>query len=55
MRFFFTMVLFFNVPIFWTHATQGAAEGRALVLDFIGMGELNPIRLKHELMDPNGV
>ncbi|KAF8161149.1 hypothetical protein B0H34DRAFT_795981 [Crassisporium funariophilum] len=36
LRFFFTMVLFLNLPSIWNHS-QGAAEGRVIILDFIGM------------------
>ncbi|KAH0827803.1 hypothetical protein J3R83DRAFT_3428 [Lanmaoa asiatica] len=27
-----------NAPSFWSHARDGAAEGRAVILDFVGMG-----------------
>jgi len=37
LRFFFLLLIFLNAATFWTHATQGAAEGKAVVLDFIGM------------------
>ncbi|KAF8219927.1 hypothetical protein L208DRAFT_1426969 [Tricholoma matsutake] len=37
LRFFFFNILFFNAPSLWYHATQGAAEGRAVVLDFVGL------------------
>ncbi|KAF9012387.1 hypothetical protein BDQ17DRAFT_1343793 [Cyathus striatus] len=37
LRPFLAIVLFFNGPALWNHATQRAAEGRAVVLDFIGM------------------
>ncbi|TFK44763.1 hypothetical protein BDQ12DRAFT_673535 [Crucibulum laeve] len=37
LRFFYAMLLLFNGPTLWNHATQGAAEGRAIVLDFVGM------------------
>jgi len=32
------MLVFFNIGSIWTHTTQGAAEGRAVVLDFVGQG-----------------
>lgn len=35
--------MLFNVPSLWFHATQGAAEGRAIVLDFVGLGMLKPL------------
>ncbi|KDR75833.1 hypothetical protein GALMADRAFT_248559 [Galerina marginata CBS 339.88] len=37
LRFFYAMLVFINVPIFWNHATRGAVEGRAIILDFIGL------------------
>ena len=30
------MLLFFNFGCIWTHAVDGAAEGRTVVLDFVG-------------------
>ncbi|ESK97104.1 hypothetical protein Moror_6325 [Moniliophthora roreri MCA 2997] len=35
---FFVMVLLFNAPCIWAHALYGASEGRAIILDFIGLG-----------------
>ena len=37
LRFFFTMALFFNFPSLWIHLSRGPAEGRVIILDFIGM------------------
>ncbi|RDB24993.1 hypothetical protein Hypma_007858 [Hypsizygus marmoreus] len=37
LRFFFANIIFFNASSLWFHATQGAAEGRAIVLDFVGL------------------
>ncbi|KAG6849566.1 hypothetical protein H0H93_007347 [Arthromyces matolae] len=38
LRFFFANILLLNSSSLWSHATKGAADGRAIVLDFIGMG-----------------
>ncbi|KAG6891469.1 hypothetical protein C0992_006200 [Termitomyces sp. T32_za158] len=38
LRFFFANILLLNSSSIWSHATRGAAEGRAIVLDFVGMG-----------------
>jgi hypothetical protein len=32
------MLVFFNFGCVWTHAIDGVAEGRAIVLDFVGQG-----------------
>ncbi|THH20419.1 hypothetical protein EW146_g952 [Bondarzewia mesenterica] len=37
LRFWFFLIVLFNFGSIWTHALQGAAEGRAIILDFIGM------------------
>ncbi|KII92577.1 hypothetical protein PLICRDRAFT_37347 [Plicaturopsis crispa FD-325 SS-3] len=38
LRFWFGLVLFFNFGALWNHATMGGAdEGRAVVLDFVGL------------------
>ncbi|KAF8973208.1 hypothetical protein BDZ97DRAFT_662597 [Flammula alnicola] len=37
LRFFYTIVLLFNLPSLWYHSTRGAVEGRIVILDFIGM------------------
>jgi len=36
LRFWYLMLAFFNFACIWTHAIQGAAEGRAVILDFVG-------------------
>ncbi|KAF8070509.1 hypothetical protein FPV67DRAFT_1487666 [Lyophyllum atratum] len=45
LRFFFANILLLNLSSVWYHATQGAAEGRAIVLDFVGLGYV-PSRLQ---------
>ncbi|KAF5380444.1 hypothetical protein D9615_004472 [Tricholomella constricta] len=45
LRFFFANILLLNLSSVWHHATQGAAEGRAIVLDFVGLGYV-PSRLQ---------
>ncbi|KAF9465081.1 hypothetical protein BDZ94DRAFT_1255257 [Collybia nuda] len=37
LRFFFANIVLFNMPSLWFHATQGAMEGRAIILDFVGL------------------
>ncbi|KAF9566710.1 hypothetical protein CPC08DRAFT_602449, partial [Agrocybe pediades] len=37
LRFFYFIVFTFNVPNIWSHSTRGVMEGRAIILDFIGM------------------
>ncbi|KAL0956538.1 hypothetical protein HGRIS_002679 [Hohenbuehelia grisea] len=37
LRFFFASTIFFNASSLWNHFTEGAAGGRAVVLDFVGM------------------
>lgn len=37
LRFLFISILFLNLPTLWNHATITAGEGRAVVLDFIGL------------------
>ncbi|KAF5354942.1 hypothetical protein D9756_005349 [Leucocoprinus leucothites] len=37
LRFFYVLILFCNAVALWIHAIQGASEGRALVIDFIGL------------------
>lgn len=37
LRFFYVTILFTNFLSLWAHATQGAPEGRAIILDFIGL------------------
>jgi uncharacterized NAD-dependent epimerase/dehydratase family protein len=33
------MVFVFNASSVWVHAAQGMAQGRAVVLDFVGLGK----------------
>ena len=39
LRFWFFLIIVFNWSALWNHAQEGAAQGRSVVLDFIGMGE----------------
>jgi len=50
LRFFYVVTLFFNSSSLWNHFTQGAAEGRAVVLDFVGMS-YTPSRLQLVALD----
>jgi len=50
LRFFYAMLVFINVPNFWNHATRGAVEGRAIILDFIGMSYI-PTKLQLFTLD----
>lgn len=36
LRFWYFLILLFNVGSVWAHATEGAAKGRSIMLDFIG-------------------
>ncbi|GLB37485.1 putative fungal domain of unknown function (DUF1746) [Lyophyllum shimeji] len=45
LRFFFANILLLNLSSLWTHATHASAEGRAIVLDFVGLGYV-PSRLQ---------
>jgi len=38
LRFWFSLVLLFNLGAVWGHAQDGAAQGRSIILDFVGMG-----------------
>ncbi|GJE95454.1 hypothetical protein PsYK624_116380 [Phanerochaete sordida] len=38
LRFWFILILLFNVSSIWAHATEGPAQGRSVVLDFVGPG-----------------
>ncbi|KAF8135491.1 hypothetical protein EV363DRAFT_1429243 [Boletus edulis] len=40
LRVWFLLLCASNTPSFWSHVTDGATEGRAVVLDFVGMGYL---------------
>ncbi|KAH6910374.1 hypothetical protein BKA70DRAFT_1272902 [Coprinopsis sp. MPI-PUGE-AT-0042] len=37
LRFFYTIIFLTNLPLVWTHSIYGASEGRAVILDFVGM------------------
>jgi hypothetical protein len=50
LRFFVLLVLLFNASSVWSHATKGAGEGKALVLDFIGLAQA-PSRLQLLFLD----
>lgn len=39
LRFWFTLILLFNISSIWTHATEDPVRGRSIVLDFVGPGE----------------
>lgn len=38
LRVWFLLLCASNIPSFWSHAKDGASEGRAIILDFVGMG-----------------
>ncbi|EMD37358.1 hypothetical protein CERSUDRAFT_114032 [Gelatoporia subvermispora B] len=38
LRFWFFLIVLFNFGIVWTHAVRGAAQGRSIILDFVGIG-----------------
>ncbi|EPQ57392.1 hypothetical protein GLOTRDRAFT_110552 [Gloeophyllum trabeum ATCC 11539] len=40
LRFWFFLILLFNAGSIWSHAAEGAAVGRAAVLDFVGMAHV---------------
>lgn len=40
LRVWFLLLCASNIPSFWSHAKDGASEGRAIILDFVGMGYL---------------
>jgi len=50
LRFFYAMTLFLNAPNLWNHSVRGATEGRAIILDFIGMSYL-PSKLQLFTLD----
>ena len=37
LSFFYATTVLLNLPSMWSHSTRGPAEGRALVLDFVGL------------------
>lgn len=50
LRAWFILLCLSNLPSFWSHVRDGAAEGRAIVLDFVGMGYV-PSKLHLLLLD----
>jgi len=36
LRFWFILILLFNTSSIWAHATEGPAQGRSVILDFVG-------------------
>ncbi|KAJ3517251.1 hypothetical protein NLJ89_g625 [Agrocybe chaxingu] len=50
LRFFYFTVIILNVPSLWNHSTKGASEGRAIILDFIGMAH-TPSKAQLFLLD----
>ncbi|KAN0091073.1 hypothetical protein V8E55_004639 [Tylopilus felleus] len=50
LRVWFFLLCASNAPSFWSHARDGATEGRAVILDFVGMGYL-PSKLHLVLLD----
>jgi hypothetical protein len=47
LRVFLWPIIFVNAFSVYNHATEGAAEGRAIVLDFVGLSEFFPCLLDH--------
>ena len=39
LRFWFILIVLVNIQCFYQHAFNGAAEGRSIILDFVGVGE----------------
>ncbi|KAI0093077.1 hypothetical protein BDY19DRAFT_921875 [Irpex rosettiformis] len=50
LRFWYILNFFFNFGSIWSHAWQGAAQGRAIVIDFVGQTG-TPTRLRLLLLD----
>ncbi|KAI0267156.1 hypothetical protein BC834DRAFT_822737 [Gloeopeniophorella convolvens] len=50
LRFRFMLIALFNASSLWTHAFDGAPDGRAVVLDFVGMA-YTPSRAQLVLLD----
>ncbi|CCM03590.1 uncharacterized protein FIBRA_05727 [Fibroporia radiculosa] len=50
LRFWFGLVVLFNVGALWSHTQEGAAQGRSIILDFIGMAHA-PSRLQLVSLD----
>ena len=40
LRFWYIVIVLFNLGTIWSHAISGVPEGRTVILDFIGMGTL---------------
>lgn len=40
LRFWFILIILFNINSIWVHATEGPVQGRSVVLDFVGQGAL---------------
>jgi hypothetical protein len=41
LRFWYFMVIFFNLPSIWDHVLFGAAKGPSIILDFIGLRKIH--------------
>ncbi|KAK7692728.1 hypothetical protein QCA50_004361 [Cerrena zonata] len=39
LKFWFFLIIFFNLGIIWSHAFEGASSGRAVILDFVGIAK----------------
>ncbi|KAG6330812.1 hypothetical protein ID866_8276 [Astraeus odoratus] len=50
LRVWFLLLCASNLPSFWSHARDGASEGRFIILDFVGAGYL-PSKLHLLLLD----
>ncbi|KAI0314092.1 hypothetical protein OF83DRAFT_1138482 [Amylostereum chailletii] len=50
LRFWYILILLFNVGSVWTHATKGVPEGRAVIVDFVGM-YFTPTRIQLLMLD----
>ncbi|KAL4073988.1 hypothetical protein J3A83DRAFT_4232803 [Scleroderma citrinum] len=50
LRVWFLLLCVSNLPSFWSHARGGATEGRAIILDFVGVG-YPPTKLHLLLLD----
>ncbi|PSR81145.1 hypothetical protein PHLCEN_2v6480 [Hermanssonia centrifuga] len=50
LRFWYCLIIIFNVGSVWSHATEGAVQGHSMLLDFIGPGSV-PSRLQLLLLD----
>jgi len=50
LRFLYIMVFLFNASSVWAHVAQGATEGRAVVLDFVGLANV-PSKMRLLFLD----